>query len=153
MIIEKFYSGFKNLDAESMISCYHDDIEFQDPAFGKLKGEHAKNMWRMLCENAKDLKVEFSNIKADDKNGSAHWEAHYKFSQTGNNVHNIIDATFEFKDGLIIKHTDNFNLHNWAKQALGFKGLILGRTSFFKKKLNQQTARLLSKFEATQNQK
>ena len=136
-----------------MVSCYHNDIEFKDTAFGILKGEHAKNMWRMLCENAKDLKVEVSNIKVDKNDGFAHWDAYYTFSKTGNKVHNIIDATFEFKNGLIIKHTDHFNLHNWAKQALGFKGLLIGRTSFFKNKLNEQTAHLLSKFEATQNQK
>jgi len=49
---------------------------------------------------------------------------------------------------LIIKHTDDFNLHNWAKQALGFKGLLLGKTNFFKKKLHQTTGKLLAKLES-----
>jgi len=141
--INKFYTSFQQLDAESMASCYHNNIEFEDPAFGKLNGEHAKNMWRMLCKNSKDLIIDFE-ITYDK---STKWDAHYTFSQTGKIVHNKITARFEFKDGLIIKHTDNFNLHSWAKQALGFKGWLLGNTSFFKKKLNQQTAHLLSKFE------
>lgn len=145
--ITKFYAAFEKLDAETMVSCYHEEIEFEDPAFGKLKGIHAKNMWRMLCENAKDFKVEYSKISTTKNTGIAHWEAHYTFSQTGNKVHNIIDAEFEFKDGLIVKHTDTFNIHKWAKQALGFKGLLIGGTSFFKKKLHQQTGRLLHKFE------
>lgn len=152
-LIKTFYTAFKNLDAESMVSCYHNDIEFEDPAFGNLKGDRAKNMWRMLCENATDLKVEFSDINTDDKNGTAHWEAHYTFRLSGNKVHNIIDATFKFKDGLIIKHTDSFNLHKWAKQAMGFKGLLLGGTTFFKNKLHKQTGSLLSQFEVSQNQK
>jgi len=146
-LITKFYTAFKNLDAQAMVSCYHENIEFEDPAFGKLYGEHAKNMWWMLCQNAKELEVEFSKIKVNNNKGSAHWEVHYIFSQTGKKVYNSIDATFEFKDGLILKHTDNFNLHKWAKQALGFKGLLIGGTSFFKKKLQQQTSKLLSKFE------
>jgi hypothetical protein len=76
----------------------------------------------------------------------AYWEALYTFSASGRKVHNKIRAHFEFKDGLILRHTDSFNLHRWASQALGWKGFLLGATSFFKKKLNKQTRRLLVKF-------
>jgi ketosteroid isomerase-like protein len=154
-IVEKFYMAFTNLDAETMASCYAENVVFEDPAFGVLKGEHAKNMWRMLCESqkGKGFKVEFSNVFADEKTGSAHWEAFYTFSQTGRKVHNKIDAHFEFENGLIVKHTDVFDLHSWAKQALGFKGFLLGGTAFFKKKLQAQTNRLLQKYEARKNEK
>lgn len=144
--INKFYSAFQALDAETMASCYHPDIEFEDPAFGKLKGEHAANMWRMLCENQKDkgMTIEF-DVNSDTE---AHWEPKYIFSKTGRSVHNLIDASFEFKEGLIIKHVDVFNLHRWAKQALGFQGLLMGWTGFFRKKLQSQTNYLLKKFES-----
>ncbi len=147
--IETFYKAFNELDAETMASCYHDDIVFEDPAFGVLKGERAKNMWRMLCKSqqGKSFKVVSSNIMAETHQGSAHWEAFYTFSKTGRKVHNTIEATFEFKDGKIIKHTDVFNLHKWSKQALGFKGLLLGGTNFFKTKLQAQTNAMLDKFE------
>jgi len=144
-IIKQFYEAFKNLDAEKMTTCYHNEIIFEDPAFGILKETKAKNMWRMLCESqkGKSFVVTYSNVN----NNSANWEATYLFSQTGKEVHNIITAKFEFKDGLIIKHTDDFDLHKWAKQAFGFKGVLLGGTSFFKKKLNNQTSILLTRFE------
>ena len=62
-IINKFYESFQKLDSNGMVDCYHQDIVFEDPAFGILKGERAKNMWRMLCENqkGKDFKLLFSN--------------------------------------------------------------------------------------------
>ena len=149
-IITQFYQAFKELDAEKMADCYHKDVIFEDPAFGILKGEHAKNMWRMLCESQKEknFKVSFNDVVSSEENGSAKWEAHYLFSQTGRKVHNKINAQFEFKDGKIIKHIDSFNLYNWSKQALGFKGYLLGWTSFFRKKLNAQTNHLLQKFES-----
>ena len=50
-----------------MVVCYHDEIEFEDPAFGILKGEKARNMWRMLCANARDLKIEYSVIESNEK--------------------------------------------------------------------------------------
>ncbi|MUU77357.1 nuclear transport factor 2 family protein [Winogradskyella endarachnes] len=147
-LIETFYTALSNSDGETMINCYHDDVVFEDPAFGVLKGERAKYMWLMLCasQNGKDFKAEYSNIITNEKTGSAHWEAFYTFSKTGNKVHNKIDATFEFKDGLIIKHTDVFNLRDWAKQAMGFKGFLFGGMSFFKNKLQLQTNSLLDKF-------
>ena len=148
-LIESFYQSFVNLDAEGMAACYHKEIIFEDPAFGVLRGEKAGNMWRMLCESqkGKDFRVVFSNIKADERNGSAHWEAFYSFSKTGRKVHNIINAEFEFSDGKIIKHTDSFDLYRWSKQALGLSGVLIGWTPYFKRKLHTQTNKLLARFE------
>ncbi len=144
--IEKFYTAFAQKDWETMQSCYHDEVTFEDPAFGQLHGEKAKKMWRMLCEQGKDLRIEFSAIEENETSGKAHWEAWYTFSLTKRKIHNKIDASFELKDGLIIRHTDTFNLHEWAKQAFGFKGWLLGGTSFFKKKFQQQARKSLEKY-------
>ncbi len=89
-LIEKFYKAFQNKDAETMISCYHEDVVFRDPVFGELKGDDARAMWIMLCRNAKDLQIELSDISASLKKGSAHWEAWYSFSKTGRKVHNVV---------------------------------------------------------------
>jgi ketosteroid isomerase-like protein len=145
-LIEKFYSSFKNRDAATMISCYDEDIVFTDPVFGELKGEDVCAMWTMLCKNAKDLKLEFSGINASLKKGSARWEAWYTFSKTGRKVHNIVDAEFEFKNGKITRHTDSFNLHKWASQALGFTGWLIGGTTYFKNKMQSQTIKTLNDF-------
>lgn len=146
-IITQFYSAFQNLDAEGMVNCYHQEVIFQDPAFGKLKGQDAKDMWRMLCESqkGKDFQVTFSEVT----NNTAYWEAKYVFSKTGRQVHNKIDATFDFRDGLIIAHTDQFNVHRWAAQALGWQGSILGWSAYFRKKLQKQTQYLLNKYQTS----
>ncbi len=125
-LIETFYTCFQRRDAPGMIACYHPDIEFSDPVFQGLKGPRAGAMWRMLAERAKDLQMEFSNIRADDTTGAAHWEARYTFSETGRPVHNVIDAAFQFRDGKILRHTDTFDLWRWAGMALGTKGKLLG---------------------------
>ena len=129
-----------------MCKCYADNVVFEDPAFGQLMGERAKNMWRMLAKSqkGKDFQVIFDQVS----DHSAHWEAKYTFSRTGRKVHNIIDAEFEIENGKIVKHTDHFDLHRWAKQAMGFKGMLLGGTKFFQKKLQAQTNGLLGEFES-----
>lgn len=144
-LIEQFYTAFAKADAEGMVACYHKDIEFEDPAFGPLKGDDARNMWRMLVNPG--LKLEFSKVQADEHTGTAHWEAHYTFSKTGNKVLNKIDAAFEFKDGKIIKHKDHFDFWKWSRQALGMPGLLMGWSPFLKNKVRQQALERLHKFK------
>ena len=124
--IETFYTCFGKRDAEGMVACYAPDVEFSDPVFPALKGDEARSMWRMLTARAADLRVEASGIEGDDTSGRAHWDAYYTFSATGNKVVNRIDATFVFRDGKIVRHTDRFDLRVWAAQALGLKGKLLG---------------------------
>src|SRR6187431_1470765 len=96
-LITQFYTAFASHDYNGMAACYHQDVEFSDPAFGPLKGDKARAMWKMLLERSNGkLKVVFSNVTADEEKGSAHWEAFYEFSKTGRPVHNKIDAQFEF---------------------------------------------------------
>ncbi len=144
-LLTQFYTAFKNKDYSGMKKCYHNDIVFEDPAFGVLKAERVSYMWEMLCQNGKDLTLEFSNIEANETSAKAHWEAKYTFSATGRKVHNSIEANFEFKDGLIIKHTDNFNFSSWAKQALGIVGVVFGKTTFFQNIFQKQANSLLDK--------
>ena len=81
------------------------NLEFEYHAFGKVKGEHAKNMWRMLLESQKDkeLQVSFKEVEFNDDNGSAKWEAKYVYSKSGRPVHNKITASFEIVNGKITK--------------------------------------------------
>ena len=146
--IKQFYTAFQNKEAEKMVTLYDDNVLFQDPAFGQLKGEEAKNMWRMLCSSAKDLKITFELLEADDDIIKVHWEANYTFSKTGRRVHNKIDAEFIFKNGLIIKHTDHFNLWIWSQQALGISGWLLGWSSFFRQKMHKSTRKLLAEYSS-----
>lgn len=146
-LIQHFYQSFANGAIEDMVNCYDDSATFEDPAFGQLKGEDVRNMWRMLLESSKgQLKVTFDSIHENKENVFAKWKAEYVFSQTNRKVVNEIEAHFVVKNGKIIKHIDNFNLWKWSRQALGFKGFIIGYTSFFKKALHKKTHHLLRKF-------
>ena len=129
-LITRFYTAFNTKDAETMAACYADDATFADPAFGELTATETRAMWQMLLSRAADLRAEFRDIQADDTHGSAHWDAYYAFG--GHPVHNSIDATYSFRDGLILTHVDVFDWPRWAGQALGWPGKLLGRTSLLR---------------------
>lgn len=141
-LITHFYTCFQNKDIKGMQDCYADQAVFNDPAFGPLNAAEVRGMWAMLIGSSKDMRIEFSAVKADEQAGTAtaHWDAYYTFSKTGNKVINRIDSSFVIKDGKILRHTDSFDFHTWAKQALGLSGLLLGWTSFLKTKVRKTAA-------------
>ncbi len=147
-VIERFYTAFQHLDAETMADCYHADIQFHDPVFKTLHGKYAIDMWRMLVtRGGATLKITVSDIIADEQKGEARWEAKYIFSKTNRSVHNKVKATFLFRDGKIIQHHDDFDFWRWATMALGAPGLLLGWSNAFKSKVSSESLRALKKFQ------
>jgi ketosteroid isomerase-like protein len=145
-LITRFYTAFRNRDANGMAACYHPDVKFSDEVFPYLNGTRVGAMWQMLCERGKDLKIEFRDIEADDSTGRARWEAWYTFSATGRSVHNRIEARFEFLDGKIIRHCDSFDFRAWASQALGPVGKLFGWSNRLKRRVQSQAADKLEAF-------
>ncbi len=147
-IIEEFYAGFAERHVNTMLSCYHKDVEFTDPVFGTLRGEHVHKMWRMLLENADaDLRIRYGDIMANPEMGYAKWSAKYKFSGTGREVHNKVSSEFTFSDGLIIKHVDSFDFYEWSKQAFGSTGLLFGWSKIFQMSVRKKALKKLANFK------
>lgn len=147
-LLTRFYEAFARGDAEAMVACYHPEAAFSDPAFGTLDHAHLCGMWRMLLGRAKDLRVTFAVVIADDQRGEVDWEARYTFSASGRPVHNVIKGQFGFKDGLILAHRDGFDLHLWAKQALGWKGALFGGMGWFQRSVQGKARKGLAAFLA-----
>ena len=146
-IINKFYTAFQKLDYRTMLDCYSADPVFNDPVFGILEGEEVGAMWEMLCKNAKDFSLTFTNIKLlDEEYATCQWKATYRFSKTGRRVVNSIKAHMRIQNGGITEHTDQFDIWKWSRQAMGLPGLLLGWTGFFKNSIRRNARRNLEKF-------
>jgi ketosteroid isomerase-like protein len=146
--IESFYRAFQQRDYEGIAACYHPSIHFSDPVFPDLRGDEARAMWHMLCEQGTDLHVTFTDVLAEGDGGGAQWDAHYTFSPTGRLVHNKVYASFEFEDGKIIRHVDSFDLWRWTRMALGTTGVVTGWSGFAQAKVRATADRSLRRFIA-----
>src|SRR5437660_12408619 len=104
--LHAFYQGFQRRDAEAMAACYEPDATFSDPVFEGLRGTEVPAMWRMLAGRARDLSVNYRNVKSDDARGQADWEATYSYGPARRTVHNVIHSAFEFRDGKIVAQRD-----------------------------------------------
>ncbi len=145
-LITRFYSAFQKLDYKTMQQSYHDDAIFFDPVFEDLNAAEVRDMWEMLCKNAKNFSVQFSAVHADVDYGTCKWVASYTFSQTGKKVVNNIKAYFKFHEGKIVEHTDDFDLWKWSRQALGLPGWVLGWSAFLQKKIRLKAQDNLAKY-------
>lgn len=141
-LIDGFYTAFARRDWRTMAAAYHADAHFSDAVFD-LHGADIGRMWRMLCERGADLRIEHRDVTAS----SAHWEAWYTFSATGRRVHNLIDASFVLRDGLVVRHVDSFSFWRWSRQALGAAGWLLGGTPWLRSKVRAQAAKGLAAFQ------
>ena len=147
-LISGFYRAFAARDHATMASSYADNARFSDPVFPDLDADQARAMWRMFCVGGGDLEVTFGDVTADDSHATARWEARYKFPKTGRLVHNQISASFDLRDGLIVRHVDRFDLYKWTRMALGPPGLLLGWTALVKGQVRKQARTQLERFRA-----
>jgi ketosteroid isomerase-like protein len=150
-LVARFYAAFAALDATAMAACYAADARFDDPVFSLAGRAQVGAMWAMLCEATRangpaQWRLQARGIAADDRRGQAHWDAWYRFGATGRDVHNAIDAAFEFRDGLIATHRDAFDFWAWSRQALGAPGLLLGWTPMLRAKVRAQAAHKLAAY-------
>lgn len=150
-LIAQFYAALDRRDAAAMVACYAPDLAFSDPVFPSLDAGGAAAMWRMLCARGKDLRVVASGIEADATAGRAHWVATYSYSATGRKVENRIAATFAFRDGLIVRHADRFDLWRWARQALGAPGWLLGWAPPMQRTIRAKAAEALAAWRARES--
>jgi hypothetical protein len=145
-LIQQFYAAFEARNYRAMQDAYHTAAVFSDPVFQNLSSKEVKAMWQMLVTSAKDMKITCGEITADDNTGRCVWQAWYTFTGTGRKVHNIIHASFEFKDGKIYRHNDRFDFWRWSGMALGVSGLLLGWSPMVKNKVRKTAGRRLEKF-------
>ncbi|HEY0651975.1 MAG TPA: nuclear transport factor 2 family protein [Chryseosolibacter sp.] len=145
-IIHQFYKAFQAKDFKTMQNLYRDDAGFSDPVFQNLNAKEVRAMWEMLVSGATDLKIEHSDVFADERSGRCMWQAWYTFTATGRRVHNVIYATFAFRDGKILSHYDKFDFWRWSKMALGTPGLLMGWTPLIRNKVRKTARARLAKF-------
>lgn len=144
-LLERFYNALSAHDAQAMGACYHPEARFSDPVFPDLDAEGVRAMWAMLLGSGTDLRISFQVIQEDTAGGACVCHAWYTFTSTGRAVHNVLHSTFELRDGLIFRQHDRFNFWRWSRQALGWRGLLLGWTPLVRNKVRATAAARLAK--------
>lgn len=139
--LRRLYDAFAARDGEAMAACYAPDASFEDPVF-RLSGSDTGDMWRMLTERGRDLRIDYKVVD----HAHVEWTADYTFE--GHPVHNEIQSAFQFDDeGRIREQVDTFSFPRWARQALGLKGKLFGRFGFLQSAVRKNSAGRLTAWQ------
>ena len=145
-VLDRFYSALARKDWATVGACYAEEARFSDPVFPDLDAAQVRSMWKMLLTSGTDLRFSFNVVEETTMQGRCLCEAFYTFGKAGRPVLNIIQSTFELRDGLIYRQHDRFNFWRWSLQALGTTGWLLGWTPFVRNKVRATLAARLKKF-------
>ena len=148
-LVRRFYACFAARDAEGMAGCYHPEVFFSDPAFPRLRGAAAGDMWRMLLSRSRDLEVTLEEASGGADGVVARWTARYTFR--GRPVVNRVRSMFAFREGRIVRHYDHFSFWRWAAQGFGPWGAALGWFGPFRWAVRQRAARALERFSESRS--
>lgn len=145
--IHQLYTSIANGTISKIDECYAPTVKFYDPIFGSLSNNEVPKMWKMLItRNQGNIKVEYTILKSDDYTASVEWIAKYTFGKNQRKITNVILSQISFKDGLIIKQKDDFNIWTWSKQAFGWSGYLLGWTGYMQQKIQEKALISLKNF-------
>jgi len=131
LLLQRLFTSLNQHDHEAMAACYHLEATFTDIAFDLRGRKQVHAMWHMICQpedRLSDIKASFNIVHADDHAGKVSLVDDYTFSSTGRRVHNAIDSSFRFENGLVIEQRDVCDAGAWAAMALGgLSGFLAGR--------------------------
>lgn len=145
-VVRRLYDAFERGDGLAMEACYAEDAIFRDEVFDLTGRKEIGGMWNMLLSRATDLQVRLVDVLGDARQARATWVADYTFGQTGNKVHNEIEAEFVLRGDLIVEHHDKFDFWKWSRQALGPIGAIAGWTPWVRGKVQSEARRGLETY-------
>ncbi len=145
-ILERYYKALQQKDYLAMQGLYHEEARFSDPVFTQLNSREVQAMWEMLLKRAKQFTLTYQILEQQENEGKGICAASYLFSKTGRQVQNNIQSDFTFKDGLIYRQADQFDLWRWSRQAFGLPGWLFGWTPAMQKKIRSQAMAQLHQF-------
>ncbi|MFL9829379.1 nuclear transport factor 2 family protein [Flavobacterium sp. ARAG 55.4] len=148
--IHQLYTSIAQGNLSAIDRCYSAAVKFHDPVFGKLTANKVPKMWKMLIQKSYEKPdIEYKIIKINEHTAEVKWKAVYIFGKKKRKIINNIHSVFHFKDGLIIKQNDDFNIWKWTRQAFGLSGFLFGWTGYMQRKIQMKAQSSLSTFNET----
>ena len=127
-ITRQFFDCLAARDLPGMLAYYHPDIHYRNPLFD-LHGAEVAVMWQMWWNYFPDIRMVCKDN--DIRTNGTYWEATYTFPPTGRRIVHRLSTDLTFAKDTIIEHVDRFTMPEWAGQAYGFLGEVIGGWQLF----------------------
>ncbi len=118
-LLAKYPDAWTKRDVEKVLTYFHEDCVYEDPTLGVIKNgkEGVREFFHEVFSMQPDFHLEYSDYFATDTRGASIWTItntwngeFHGVDVTGKKVKFIGTTMFEFKDGLILRNTDYWDL-------------------------------------------
>jgi limonene-1,2-epoxide hydrolase len=106
-LIDRFFVGLRERDAEAIAACYARDAEYSSHLLGRVVGARVPAYWRMICARANMHELRIEAVDADPRGGVARWTARYACGRQ--QVRHVVESTFRFDGGRISRQHDRLD--------------------------------------------
>ena len=136
-IVEQFYAALNAKDLLTLRSLYHPKAEYNDEIFS-LNYKEILALWYSSMQPEMELVAEVHSIDQQKESIVTHWTISYTIASINKRITLDEVGRFEFQDGLIIRHTDEYSFYRWCAQAFGVAGMLASWSKWLRKKVRNQ---------------
>jgi hypothetical protein len=140
-LTQTFFEHLSARNLSGMLDCYHPNVQYSS-SFLTLQGDSVANMWHSLWQYLPDLVVHYED--SDVRPAFIYWSASYTYPPTARRVSHSLTTHLSFVDGLIAEQSDRFNFHEWAANAYGTMGKLVGDWPIFQQRVQHQVRKRVS---------
>lgn len=137
-VVIRFFESYQKNDWQNMARCYHDKASFSDPIYPDLREESIVYLWFSRLAARRVVDLQYRVLFADDRKAQVEWSGLSPLHGKSVQIKGL--STFALWDATIVRQVDEFSFVQWSRQALGWKGWLLGSLRFYQARV-QRSAR------------
>jgi len=130
-------------------ACYDSAGVFTTPILGDVPAKSLERLWTLFFSRTRHNALTYKIVDAGLVGARVEGHVSYVLLDSGRRVSCPFDSVLHVRDRLIRYHVDSFDTWGWAQMAYGTKGLMLGWSNSWHRRLSNDLRSSLSLRDAS----
>lgn len=143
-VTNRLFSALHRRDPSAIAACYDRAGVFTTPILCDVPAQHLERLWTLFFSRTQDSILTYRIVDAGLVSARVEGRVSYGLLVSGRQVSCPFDSLLHVRDRLIQHHVDSFDPWGWAQMAYGTKGLMLGWSNTWQRRLSKDLRTSLS---------
>jgi len=143
-VTDRLFSTLRCRNPSAIAACYDSAGVFTTPILGDVPAQHLERLWTLFFSRTRDNILTYKLVDAGLVSARVEGRVSYVLLVSGRRVSCPFDSLLHVRDRLIRHHVDSFDPWGWAQMAFGTKGLMLGWSNTWQRRLSNDLRTSLS---------
>lgn len=137
-LTERLFSALQRREPEAIAACYEANAIFRAPILGDVLAHNLGPLWRAVFSSTRENALAYTIVDVGLISARVEGVASYVLVFSDRAVTTKFVATLRIRDLRIVYHEDNFDPWLWAQMAYGTRGLALGWSKAWQRRMRGQ---------------